>query len=379
MKKKTEKITALQFLVGFITNRINYFTIVASGLILVAVYFSSFKVVDYEVFPNSRNFQINFYNDSIDGGNSKMLRAQVTDSAIAATFVLKEGFVRPYVGITLIPEKMRPFDVSSYNQLELEIAGQNSGNMVVYLISQSANKKIEGRFPDCYLGSNVSIPQQKDWISIAFDEMKVPDWWFDVNNFSPTEKIEPDWHHMLQINVSTGLTPAVEVQRQLKISAIRFSRNNSGVIATMGLIELLIVGGLMILHCVKLRKRSRSEVLTIAYKPVEVKETLKPSDNFLDYIHTHFNDSELSLEAVSTSCNVSQRRIASTILEKYGCNFKSYINQIRINEAKRLMRETDLNISEIAYKVGFNSPNHFNRVFKALTGNNPSGFLNQID
>ena len=379
MKKKIEKITAQQFLVGFITNRFYYWTIVVSGLLLVVVYILGYKTDDYEVFPNSRNFQINFYNDSIDGGNSEMLHAQVTDSAIAATFVLKEGFVRPYVGITLIPEKMRPFDVSLYNELQLELSGQNSGNMVVYLISQSVNKKIEGRFPDCYLGSNVSIPQQKGLISIAFDELKVPDWWFDVNNYSPTEKVEPDWHHMLQVNITTGLTPAVEVQREINISAIRFTRNNSRVISTLVLIEFLVVLTLMILYFVKHRKSRRSEVLTIAYKPVEVKETPKANDDFLDFIHTHFNDSELSLEAVSTSCNVSQRRIASTILEKYDCNFKTYINQIRINEAKRLMRETNLNISEIAYKVGFNSPNHFNRVFKALTGNNPSGFMNQAD
>lgn len=379
MKKRIEKITAQQFLVGFITNRIYYWTIIACGLLLVAIYLFGFKTDDYVVFPNARNFQINFYNDSVDGGNSVIRHSQVTDSAITVSFVLKEGFVRPYIGITLIPDEKRPFDVSLYNQLQLELSGQNSGNMIVYLITQSANKKVEGRFPDCYLGNNVNVPPTRALISIPFDELKTPDWWFDVNNFSPNDEIQPDWHHVAQINVTTGLTPAVEVERELNIISIRFSRNNSRVMITLSLIELFIIIGLLIVHFVRLKRKNRTSVITIAYKPVELSEPKVDDDNFLDFIHNHFNDSELTLETVSATCNVSQRRIASTILEKYGCNFKTYINQIRINEAKRLMLETNLNISEIAYKVGFNSPNHFNRVFKALTGNNPSGFMNQAD
>ena len=45
------------------------------------------------------------------------------------------------------------------------------------------------------------------------------------------------------------------------------------------------------------------------------------------------------------------------------------------NSKGNVLKETDLQISEIAYKVGFSSPSNFNRVFKNLTDKNPSEFL----
>jgi len=379
MKKKSEKITAQQFLVGFITNRIYYWSIIASSLLLAVIYLLGFRSDDYVVFPNVRNFQISFYNDSVDGGNSVILNSQVTDSAITVNFVLKDGFVRPYIGITLIPVGNGTCDLSQFNQFEIEAQGENMDNMIAYLITQTINEKIEGRFPNFYLGSNINVSQSKQLSTIPFNQFKTPDWWYDLNNFSPTKEILPDWQHVIQLNFTTGLTPAVDTPRALRISSIRFSRHNTWVLLLMCSIELMLIISLLLINWMRLRRINRRNSLTITYKPVEVEAKKVPHNNFLDYIHANFNDSELSLEVVSNACDVSQRFIAGTISEKYHCNFKTYINQIRINEAKRLMLETDLNISEIAYKVGFNSPNHFNRVFKALTGNNPSGFMNQAD
>lgn len=45
-------------------------------------------------------------------------------------------------------------------------------------------------------------------------------------------------------------------------------------------------------------------------------------------------------------------------------NFKTYSNTIRLTEEKRLLQETDLPISDIAYITGYNHISHFNRVFK---------------
>jgi AraC-like DNA-binding protein len=379
MEKKTEKIEAFHFFKTFIYHGIYRWIIVAGALLMFLIYVIGFRMADFVVFPNTDDFRIRFYNDSIDNGNSMILHSEVTDSAISVNFVLKEGFVRPYIGIIVQPVNQQPFDASPYNRLQVETSGENGGNMVVYLITQLASKKIKGRFFDCYVGSNINIPQTRNITNITIDQLKIPDWWYDVNNLSPSEEILPDWHHVIQLNLTTGLTPTVDVQREIKIRSIRFSRDNSWVIIAMSSFELMLILGLVLIHLVKIKKKRRTGVITIAYKPVEVNNAKTTNDVFLDFIHTHFHDSELSLETVSKTCNVSQRRIASTILEKYGCNFKTYINQIRINESKRLMCESDLNISEIAYKVGFNSPNHFNRVFKALTGNNPSGFMNQRD
>ena len=44
--------------------------------------------------------------------------------------------------------------------------------------------------------------------------------------------------------------------------------------------------------------------------------------------------------------------------------FKQYLNKIRLSEAKRLLKETDRQIADIAYHVGYKNVTHFHRIFK---------------
>jgi AraC-like DNA-binding protein len=131
--------------------------------------------------------------------------------------------------------------------------------------------------------------------------------------------------------------------------------------------------GLILYFRTKPKKQNNS--VTINYQAVPFEHKPKSKKSFLEYINENFANSELSLHLISEQTGITQRNIAESISTQFNCNLKTYINQIRINEAQRLLKETDLNISEIAYKVGFSSPSNFNRVFKNLTGENPSEFL----
>ena len=71
---------------------------------------------------------------------------------------------------------------------------------------------------------------------------------------------------------------------------------------------------------------------------------------------------------------MSEKTISATIKKKSDLTFKEYLNSIRIAEAKRLLKSSDRNVSEIAYQVGFNSPNHFNRIFKSSENCTPTEF-----
>jgi AraC-like DNA-binding protein len=54
--------------------------------------------------------------------------------------------------------------------------------------------------------------------------------------------------------------------------------------------------------------------------------------------------------------------------------FTDYLARLRIEKAKTLLLDRNRRISEIAYDVGFQSLTHFNRVFKAITGQSPSDY-----
>lgn len=57
-----------------------------------------------------------------------------------------------------------------------------------------------------------------------------------------------------------------------------------------------------------------------------------------------------------------------------GCSALDYVLRLRIKYASKLLRETRLNMSEIAYKSGFFDSNYFSRIFKQNTGKTPSSF-----
>lgn len=51
--------------------------------------------------------------------------------------------------------------------------------------------------------------------------------------------------------------------------------------------------------------------------------------------------------------------------DKTGKNFVNYLKELRVNEAKRLLEETDLRVIEISQKVGYENEKHFMKLFKS--------------
>ncbi|MDY6852662.1 MAG: helix-turn-helix transcriptional regulator [Thermodesulfobacteriota bacterium] len=59
---------------------------------------------------------------------------------------------------------------------------------------------------------------------------------------------------------------------------------------------------------------------------------------------------------------------------KTGRSFKEYLNRVRIEMAKKLMKEKEMNVSEACFTVGFNDLSYFSRVFHNLEGTTPSSY-----
>lgn len=91
------------------------------------------------------------------------------------------------------------------------------------------------------------------------------------------------------------------------------------------------------------------------------------------YILDHFADG-ISLDQVAEAINISPGYL-STIFRQYtGICFIDYLTGIKIDEAKRLLRESDNKIYEIAEILGYQNAYYFSKVFKKITGMTPSEF-----
>ncbi|MFV0465650.1 MAG: response regulator [Lachnospiraceae bacterium] len=99
--------------------------------------------------------------------------------------------------------------------------------------------------------------------------------------------------------------------------------------------------------------------------------------NALSYIEKNYT-THLSLGEVADHTYVSQWHL-SKILNKYtGKNFSELLNQVRIEQAKKLLEDPSLRIGEIAEMVGFLDLAHFSRVFKKQEGISANEFRNQL-
>lgn len=90
----------------------------------------------------------------------------------------------------------------------------------------------------------------------------------------------------------------------------------------------------------------------------------------LEYIHTKYNQ-PISLEALSSSANISQRECFRCFEKILHTTPITYITKYRISTALSLLQNTTLSITEIALSTGFNSSSYFSKVFREYMGVTP--------
>lgn len=94
-----------------------------------------------------------------------------------------------------------------------------------------------------------------------------------------------------------------------------------------------------------------------------------------DYIARHYME-PIKLEQVAQAVNLSKYYFSRFFKRKKGMSFTEYVTQVRVDCAKELLASTQLSVKEIAYQSGFRDPNYFSKLFKRITGVNPSEFRN---
>tara|TARA_X000001316_G_C920151_1_gene34288 strand:+ start:382 stop:1524 length:1143 start_codon:yes stop_codon:yes gene_type:complete len=90
-----------------------------------------------------------------------------------------------------------------------------------------------------------------------------------------------------------------------------------------------------------------------------------------------YKESGLSLRRLSDETSIKENYISETFSQHLRTNFYDFVNGYRLKEAASLLEDTDTNILNIAYDVGFNSRSTFNSAFKKLFGMPPSEYRNR--
>ncbi len=126
-------------------------------------------------------------------------------------------------------------------------------------------------------------------------------------------------------------------------------------------------------------------ILRAAYAEGESNfEFLKFGDNMMgviqkaiEYINTHYAEN-LTTREIAKMLGLSYTYFSGSFSRATGKSFKQYLNQTRINHAKKLLAQTGMAVSRVGEAVGFSSASHFILEFRNRTGMTPFEFSKNI-
>jgi AraC-like DNA-binding protein len=93
----------------------------------------------------------------------------------------------------------------------------------------------------------------------------------------------------------------------------------------------------------------------------------------LNYLSDNFHET-VTLETLSKEIGLSTFRIAHLVKEVTGKTVLQHVHQLRVQEAQRLLEQSDMNCTDIAYETGFGDQSYFIKQFRKWMGITPARY-----
>lgn len=128
----------------------------------------------------------------------------------------------------------------------------------------------------------------------------------------------------------------------------------------------------------ELRQRLRERYASLQPPEPANDKGLQIEDAFLQkarqLVESHLSDTDLDMGQLSQSLAMSRSQVYRKIKALTGHSPSVFVRTLRLERAKELLQSTDMNVTEVAYEVGFSSPAYFSDVFLEAFGVRPSEF-----
>jgi signal transduction histidine kinase/ligand-binding sensor domain-containing protein/DNA-binding response OmpR family regulator len=127
-----------------------------------------------------------------------------------------------------------------------------------------------------------------------------------------------------------------------------------------------------------LLKNTYSKQIKVVTPEIEMEsEDEKLLRNIMIYLEENLTNSQLSVEELSKQVGMSRSSLYSKLLELTGQTPVEYIRSVKLDKAAILLEKSDMTIAQVAYSVGFSTPNYFAKSFKTKFNILPSEYINK--
>lgn len=112
--------------------------------------------------------------------------------------------------------------------------------------------------------------------------------------------------------------------------------------------------------------------------PYENKNSINERiEKIIKYVNANYL-SEITLEETAKRFFMNASYLSRIFKEKTGVKFVEYLNKYRIKKSIEFLSNTDMSVTEISAKTGFNSSNHYCKVFKHVMGTSPLNYRKNL-
>lgn len=335
-------------------------------IVLGCVVFADFS--ETELLLN-KDTQIVKYDDGETIGNS-ICSISKTDSEVCFQYTLGDKAPYPFAGIKL--SSAEGFDLSSRDYLTLHTTTSVEKHIHVFYATKhdsSTNRMFR---------SELACVPNKTAYRLRLDEFTTPSWWFKNNRVLDEALHEADYSNVISINVENDVFVERGQADSVCVSSITVSSDNTYLVYIGLCLIILFNTGIFLWTLISKKKKVEIAYVATTHKPVQQDTSGDDLQAVINYINTHYQNPELSLKLMRSDLKITENRISALIKSEFTISYKDYLHQIRISEAKRLFKESDLNINEVSALVGYGDISTFNRVFKKKEGLTPGAFISNL-
>ncbi len=346
------------------------------------IYMSTLLMPTIDLLDETKDFKIDSQIDAGDGGNSEC-RLIKTAEGVDMIFTLKSSFAYPYVGMEIHKDDYSTFPIENY-QIEAIIESDDDMRFSVRL-QEEFNFGSKGIAHPTAVYSFL-LKKGSNEVEIPVEEIKdIPEWWYASYPHWSSDVQKMKYENIKIIWLTADNSNEKDKEHKITVKTLRLVP-----IACNGFLSdvinvMLAFWAILAIISLYLRRNNvkdkedkeqkEQQVVYVPYEKLDTeKETANLKDEILTFIGKNYPNPELKLADIAKALSMAEDRTSEEIRLATGKSFKAYLNTIRIEESKRLLKNTAMHISEIAFSVGYNNVQHFNRVFKESVGVAPGTF-----
>ena len=102
-------------------------------------------------------------------------------------------------------------------------------------------------------------------------------------------------------------------------------------------------------------------------------------ERIMRVINEHMQDADFNVDKLAEEVGLSRTQLHRKMKEMTGISTGEFVRNLRLQQAARLIKEKKVNVTQVAYAVGFNNQTYFSTVFKKHFGRTPTEYADEPD